>query len=244
MPTIKILAVEDDELHADTLRMIIDRLSYELIDIVDTAAEALRLIRTTHPDVLLMDIDLGAGETGIDLVKKINEIADVPVIYLTTFTSEAVFRQARETLPEAYINKPYSAEQLQTAIELAVFRKQKELDLVRKRSRHHPPTDTVFVKAGTSLVKMHLKDIILVEAYDKYCYVYDKSKKHLLNMPLKTFAQHLPPDQFLQVHRSYVVNLEAVDTIQLQQNTLEIGGHRVPVSKTYKPALLSQLKML
>ena len=70
--------MEDDDLHADVLRMVLDQLGYELIDVVDNHADALRLLGAARPDVLLMDIDLGGEETGIDLVRKVNEMADVP----------------------------------------------------------------------------------------------------------------------------------------------------------------------
>ncbi len=239
MAKIRVLAVEDDELHADKLRMVMDQLGYELIDVVDTPDELLRQLRATQPDVLLMDIDLGAEETGIDLVKKINELADIPVIYVTSFKEEAIFKKAKETLPDAYLIKPYAPEHLQAAIELAVFRSQKEAHQIRRKPIQASPLKAVFVKEGTSLVKLLLQDILLIEAYDKYCYVYTRNKKHLLSTQLKSLMQQLPQELFLQVHRSYIINLEAVDKILPQQNCLEIAGKQVPVSKSYKASLFS-----
>lgn len=244
MPNIKVLAVEDDEMHADVLRMVMDQLDYDLIEVVDNAADAFRLLGAARPDVLLMDIDLGGGETGIDLVRKINEVADVPVIYVTSFREEHIFKAARETMPEAYLNKPYDPVNLQAAIELAVFRRQKEMTQLREKKAEAPAATSVFVKEGNNLVKLLLRDIVLVEAYDKYCFVYTRDKKHLLSLQLKNLVQHLPSEQFLQVHRSYVVNLEAIDGVRLAQNSLEVAGKLIPVSKTYKNALFARIKML
>jgi DNA-binding LytR/AlgR family response regulator len=244
MHKIRVLAVEDDYLHADILRMVMDELSYELIDVVDNPADALKLLKVTRPDVLLMDIELGGEETGIDLVKKINETVDIPVIYLTSSKDESIFKQARETMPEAYLTKPYEQDNLQAAIELAVFKKQKELTHLRKKAPEAASGSSVFVKEGNSLVKIQIADIHLVEAYDKYCFIYTKDKKHLLSLQLKNFVPHLPSDQFLQVHRSYVVRLEAIEKVRLPQNTLEVQGKLVPVSKTYKNSLFSILKIL
>ncbi|WP_224995793.1 LytTR family DNA-binding domain-containing protein [Cesiribacter sp. SM1] len=241
MAKIRILAAEDDALHADTLRMVMDRLGYELIDIVDTPAELLRQLKATQPDVLLMDIDLGVEETGIDLVKKINESADIPVIYVTSHKEEAIFKKAKETMPEAYIIKPYDPEHLQAAIELAVFKKQKEANQPHSRTAQPTPLKAVFVKEGNSLVKLQLQDIALVEAYDKYCYLYTRDKKHLLNNQLKNLIQLLPQELFLQVHRSYLVNLDAVEKIRPQQNSIEVAGKQVPVSKSFKAALYAHL---
>ena len=241
MPKIKILAVEDDELYADTLRMVMDQLSYELIGIASEPQEALRILNATQPDVLLMDIDLGSEETGIELVQKINEIKDVPVIYVTSYKDKTIIGKAMATQPDGYITKPYEAAQLQAAIELAVFRNQKEVFLTPHKQNQPPPKKAIFVKEGTSLVKLLLQDITLVEAYDKYCYVYTREKKHLLNTLFKNFIQQLPQDNFLQVHRSYLINLDAVDKIRTQQNCLEIGGKQVPVSKSFKTALYAHL---
>ncbi|MFP4094391.1 MAG: response regulator [Cyclobacteriaceae bacterium] len=182
MPRIRVLAAEDDDLHADTLRMLMDELQYELIAVVDNTQEFRRLFKTTHPDILLMDIDLGEAETGIDLVRQLNEEADVPVIYLTSFKDEAIFKKAKETMPEAYLNKPYARESLQAAMELAIFRKQKEPAFLKKKSRQPELNDAVFVNEDNHLVKMKLSQISLLEAYDKYCYVYSGEKKHLLNL--------------------------------------------------------------
>src|ERR671932_2403827 len=124
MRKIRILAVEDDVLHADVLRMHLDRMGYDLINVVDNSAEALRLLKATEPDLLLMDIDIGEEQTGIDLVKRINQFTDVPVIYLTSFNEKHIFDEARQTLPDAYILKPFDPSELQRAIELAFLHQQ------------------------------------------------------------------------------------------------------------------------
>jgi DNA-binding LytR/AlgR family response regulator len=245
MSSPRILAIEDNAHQADVLKLMVDQLSYVLIDIVDNPAEALRLLKTTKPDVLLVDIDLGDQDRGIDMVKKINDTTTIPVIYLTTFRSDEIFNCAKATIPEAFINKPCSKEHLKAAIDLAILRRKNEVNLIRKRKQQLPIPDSIFIKVGTALVKLQLNTILLVEACDKYCYIYhNREKKHLLNVPLKKIIQHLPPDQFIQVHRSYVANLQAIDIVRLQQNCIEIAGRLAPVSKAYRSALLSRLKML
>ena len=244
MPKISILAVEDDPLHADILRMVLDEAGYEVIDIVDNSNEALRLLKATQPDLLLMDIDIGEEINGIELVKKINELTDIPVIYITSMQENHVFQAAKETLPEAFIRKPYDAFQLQSAIELLIFRMQKEKNILQRWKPEDISTGSLFVKEGDSLVKFFLKDMLLVEAYDKYSYIHTPAKKTLVNITLRTMAEKLPQEQFIQVHRSYVVNLDAIEKVRIHQNSLEIAGKLVPISKTYKNLLFSRLKLL
>lgn len=244
MSKITILAVEDDPLHADILRMTIDELGYELLDIVDNSSGALRLLKATQPDLLLMDIDIGEEINGIELVKKINELSDVPVIYVTSMTENEVFQAAKATSPEAYIRKPYDTFQLQAAIELVIFRKQKEKKGPRKWESREIHNGSLFIKEGDSLIKFFLKDILLIEAYDKYSYVYTQKKKTLVNATLKNMLKKLPDEQFLQVHRSFIVNIEAIEKIRLNTSILEVAGKPIPVSKTYKNILFSRLKLL
>jgi DNA-binding LytR/AlgR family response regulator len=244
MPRIRILALEDNTLHADILRMTLDTLGYDLIDIADNSKDLIRLLEATDPDLLLMDVDIGEAFTGIDLVKKINENIDIPVIYVTSLKEEQVFKKAKETLPDAYINKPYQPQQLQAAIELAFYKKQKESSYIARSKSKDISAKSVFVKEGDNLIKISLPDILLVEAYDKYCFIYTREKKYLLSIQLKNIADSLPPEQFLQVHRSYIINIDAIEKVRLSQNSLEIAGKQVPFSKTYKNTLFSRLKML
>ena len=242
MAKIKVLAVEDDALYADTLRMVIDQLGYELIGITDQPRELLHWLETTPPDVLLMDIDLGGAENGVQLVQRINESWDVPVIYVTTYRDKEMLGKAMATQPEGYVTKPYDGAQLQAAIELAIMHRQNELSAVASQQPAATPAlDAIFIKVGNNLVKLPLADILLIEAFDKYTYVHTRDKKHLLSVALKNILPQLPANRFVQVHRSFIINLEAIEKINLQRNHLEINGRRVPVSRSYKAALYARL---
>ena len=244
MRKVRILALEDDELHSDVLTMTLSKLGYELIDVVDNSKDLLRLIQAAKPDLLLMDIDIGEELNGIDLVKKINETHDLPVIYVTSLQEQHIFKEAKETLPDGYVLKPYDPLTLQSAIDLCILRNQKESALTPKTSQVKEKNNSVFVKDGNNLIKLFLNDIVLVEAYDKYCYIYTKEKKYLLNIQLKTVVDHLPEEQFLQVHRSYVINFDAIEKIRPGENIVEVAGKQIPVSKSHKNALFSRLKLL
>lgn len=243
MSKIRILAAEDDPIHEEKLRMVLEVLNYELINVITDPHQVIPLIKATDPDILLMDIDLGNDISGIDLVHKINELYDIPTVFLTSFQDSETFNQAKETLPVAYITKPYKADELQRSIELAIFSKKHErkglLSTKKSYGRKH-----LFIKDGHSLTKVLHSEISLVEAYDKYCYIHTQRKKFMLKERLKNILDQLPDDLFVQVHRSYIVNIEAVDDIQLIQNRLLIGNKEIGIGKTYKQALLSRISTL
>ncbi|PRY05030.1 LytTR family two component transcriptional regulator [Pontibacter ummariensis] len=244
MSKVRILAVEDDELYADTLRMRLDQLGYHLIEIAHDPKEALSLLKATDPDVLLVDIDLGCEMNGIELVSRINEVRDVPVIYVTSFINKEVIGKAMKTLPDGYITKPYDAGQLQAAIELALSKKKQTPEKLDMPLKDALQDKSLFIKEDGMLIRVMLESIALVEAYDKYCFVFAAGKKHMVSNRLKDFADTLPKDQFLQVHRSYLVNLQAIEKISIQTNSIEVVGKKIPVGKTFKDKLFSRLKTI
>lgn len=243
MSKIRILATEDDPIHEEKLRMVMDSLKYDLIDVIIDPHLVIPIIRATNPDVLLMDVDLNSDISGIDLVNEINEIYDIPIVFLTSFHDSETFSQAKETQPAAYITKPYKAEELERSIELAVFNKQKERKSIVS-TKNDSSTMHLFVKDGISLTKVHLSAISYVEAYDKYCYIHTQHKKYMIKERLKNIADQLPSHLFLQVHRSYIINLEAIDDINLTQSKLSIGEKEIGIGKTYRHELISRINTL
>ncbi|MEQ8685656.1 MAG: response regulator transcription factor [Imperialibacter sp.] len=243
MSKIRILATEDDPIHEEKLRMVMATLKYDLIDVIVDPHQVIPIIRATNPDVLLMDVDLNSDISGIDLVNKINELYDIPTVFLTSFHDAKTFNKAKETQPAAYITKPYKADELERSIELAVFSKQKETKGIIS-TKNDRIASHFFVKDGSSLTKVLLSAIRYVEAYDKYCYIHTQHKKYMIKERLKNIADQLPGHLFLQVHRSYVINLEAIDDIQLTQSKLSIGDKEIGIGKAYRHALLSRINTL
>ena len=240
MAGIRILAVEDDELHADNLRMVADKLNYHLLGVLRNGNEVHSMIEATRPDVLLMDIDLGTEIDGVALTAKISETKNIPIIYVTSFRGGDIMNRAIATKPDGYILKPYDAAQLEAVIELAVFKGQNEL-IADTGNRKTNTLNALFIKEGSSLVKVTLDEIIVVKAFDKYCYIFTRNKKHLLSTQFKNVLPRFPAETFMQVHRSYLINLGAIEKVKPLQNTVEIGGMEIPLSKSYKAGLYNRL---
>lgn len=241
MPKIRILATEDDTLHEEMLRITIEQLGYELIDVIYKPSSLFVKIDATKPDILLMDIDLGDDVSGIDLVKEVNEKYDIPVIYVTSFADSDTFQKAKKTYPAAYIVKPYKESELQRAIELAINNQQNKFSSTADLKNNVVSNDYLFFKEGKALVKIEINSIKLVEAYDKYCIIYTNEKKIMYRSRLKDICAQLPSSSFCQVHRSYIVNLNAIDKIIPNNHMFYAAGKEVPISKSYRQNLFSRL---
>ncbi|MFT6970991.1 MAG: DNA-binding LytR/AlgR family response regulator [Roseivirga sp.] len=239
---IRVLAIEDEPLHEERLRMVLDKLGYHLIDVLPSAEGVIGKIEATHPDILLMDINLNSEMSGIDLLSKINEEYDIPSIFLTSFTDQDTFNAAKKVQPSAYLIKPYNQGELQRSIELAIFNKQKENTPSLQSSVQK--VKQLFVKEGNSLVKVACNSIQLVKAFDKYCYIYTAHKRYMVKERLKNIQSCLPDESFLQVHRSYIVNFEFIESFNEQMNAIVILGQEIAIGRKYKQDLLSRIRTI
>jgi len=243
MAVIRVLAFEDDDLHADILKMHLHNLGYQNAGIYPDASDAARLISAISPDIILMDIDLAGETTGIQAAQKLNAIFNIPLIYLTSISPGTIISEVKATFPEAYLRKPYTEDQLSSAIEIAIHKYQRELQSPKYRDSFQQ-SDFLYVKVNNNLVKLQYSDIHYIEAYDKYCFIHTADKKHMVTGQLKQLLQKLPARLFLQVHRSYAINMNAISGIRTNQNTVEIGSVLIPYSKTYKDELYSRLNVI
>lgn len=243
MAVIRVLAFEDEELHADILKMHLHNLGYHNVGIYPDAADATKLISAISPDIILMDIDLAGDITGIQAAQKLNAIFNIPLIYLTSLAPGSVISDVKATFPEAYLRKPYTEDQLSSAIEIAIHKYQRELLSPKYRDIYHQ-SDFLYVKVNNKLLKLVYSEIQYIEAYDKYCFIHTADKKHMVTGQLKQLLQKLPPSLFIQVHRSYTINLHAITGIRTNQNIIEIGAALIPYSKTYKDELYNRLNVI
>jgi DNA-binding LytR/AlgR family response regulator len=238
--TIRILAVEDDPLYAESLKIVIEELGYQLMAIVDNTADALSAIHQEEPDLILMDIEINDRLTGIDLAKIIKPLTNAPVIYVTAFKDKSVIDKAKYTSPAAFIIKPYEQESLQAAIELALFTKSTINFKPASRS-----TDSFYIRDSHRLVKVNVSEILAVEVEEKYCYIITAQRRYVINIRLKDLLKQLPSDDFIQIHRSFVVRKSAIEEINNTSNEITLVGKKsFPVGKTYRETLLSSLNYL
>ncbi len=122
MPKIRILVVEDESLVAKDIQNMLTSLGYEVIDVVSTGVEAIRLAEATAPDLVLLDIVLKGEVDGIMAAEKIWERLAIPIIYLTAYADETTLQRAKVTEPFGYILKPFDERELQTTIEMAFYK--------------------------------------------------------------------------------------------------------------------------
>jgi DNA-binding LytR/AlgR family response regulator len=240
MGRIKILAVEDDPIYSETIRMIVEQSGYELVGQFTNGHEALLAIKAIKPDLLLLDIHIEGDMNGIQLAERVGE--EIPTIFITSLREKDVFEKAKNTKPSAYIIKPFDNLMLQNAIELAVSRvagESKETwvekDLIVR--------DSFFIKEKNSLIKVPMNTIHYVQAEDKYCTIYTHDKKFTLRVSLQEILSKLP-EYFIRSHRSIVIDATKIQRLDLENNEVHLSNVTLPIGGTYKDSLLSRIRTI
>ncbi len=243
----KIIAVEDEPLFANNLEIFIDKLGYDLVGMTDNSEEMLRFFFSLKPDLALIDINIKGSKNGIEVAQKIATSENpIPVIFITSYGDKKYFEDAKQTYPYAYLVKPFDEKVLERTIELAFARYAKSNPTENGEVWQNALLirDSFFVKAGDTLQKMKIEDIMVVEVSGKNITLHTLKDTFTTRMSLKEIANKLPITDFIQVHRSYIINANYIESINTKDNTVKVLNKNIDVSKNYKENLLQRINLL
>lgn len=122
MPQKSILIVEDDAIVAVHLRNMLTGLGFSVARPLATGEAAIAAVGANPPDLILMDIELAGEVDGITTAGCIRSVADVPIIFLTSYSQDPLIQRAKTTIPYGYLIKPVSQQELVVTIEMALHR--------------------------------------------------------------------------------------------------------------------------
>lgn len=118
----KVLVVEDEAITALDIKGLLERMGFEVVSTASSGMEAVQKAGDLKPDLILMDITLKGEIDGIEATKKIMELFNIPVIYLTGYSDEKTFERIKLTRPYGFISKPISYDELKASIETALYK--------------------------------------------------------------------------------------------------------------------------
>ncbi|MFN6039482.1 MAG: response regulator [Bacteroidota bacterium] len=121
MNRIKVGVVEDEMIIADTICLALKKLNYDYCRPANSYEKAVQMLENEKPNIVLLDINLNAKLDGIDVANFINSNYSIPIIYLTANSDKATIDRCKTTLPNAFLIKPFSSDELFSAIEIAIF---------------------------------------------------------------------------------------------------------------------------
>lgn len=198
-----------------------------------TAIEAYQVIKKEAPDLLLLDVEM-PDMSGLELVKNLGSKA--PLIIFTTSKKDYAV-EAFELSVIDYIVKPVLPARFLQAVEKAkeIFdNKNAELEIDAK--------DFVFIRDKGILKKINIVDILYLEAMGDYVKVYTAQKFHTVHNTLKSVEDKLPAQQFVRVHRSFIVALNKIDRVE--NGVIIINTATIPVADAYRSNFNKRLNLL
>ena len=238
MEKIRCLAVDDEPLALDILAKYIHQLpSLTLVATCTDALEALSLIQQNKVDLVFLDIQM-PSLTGIQFLKIIN--GKCKAILTTAYSEYAM--EGYELDVVDYLLKPISFERFLKSVQKASGR----MSVVKERISQVPevstvaevktipaehPLDFIFVKTEYKILKLTLSDILYVEGLKDYISIYTSTERILTLQTMKKMEEILPANRFVRVHKSYIVALEKIETIERQR--IFIGRNTVPIGESY-----------
>lgn len=246
----KILIVEDENIVAKDIQNSLKKLGYIVPSIVSTGEKAIEEVQEARPDLILMDIMLKGDMTGIEAANIIKERYDIPVIFLTAYADESTIQKAKISEPYGYIIKPFKDNDLQTTIEMALYKHDKDMNIKRERDLYHSiienkeSSDSIFVRADYRLNKVAFKDIYFIEALKDYVVINTADNIYTTHTTMKEMVRILPPKDFVRVHRSYIVRLDKIFSIKFPDLVVEGKMKVIPIGGLYRKELYSRLNMV
>ncbi len=225
---LKVLIVEDKVIVAQDIKDILISMGCVVTDIVRSGESAIESFKRDQPEIILMDIRLKGRLDGIETAKRIQELSKATIIYLTAHSDPNILHSAFETHPINFIVKPFSTKDIQIAIGLAQSRLEDQVNGSHILFRHQG-----------ILEKIPIEIIQFAKADGSYTIINTIEKSLTAAFNLTHFLQQVG-NEFIRVHRSYVVHLNHVDSFS--SNKVYIGSHEIPVSKSFKNGFLERFK--
>lgn len=221
------IAIDDEPLALRQLKNYIEKLPYlHLSQSFSSAVKAIEYIRNHEIDLMFVDINM-PDLSGMEFVKS---LTNPPKVIFTTAYREYAMEGFQIDAAD-YLMKPIS---------FAVFSKSVEKTRQRYFSQHEKPASVkhddkfLFIKSEYKIVRIKLNDIKYIEGMRDYVRIHQVHEKPIMTLlNMSKIMEHLPLEGFMRVHRSYIVNLDKIQTIERSRIVFDKDTY-IPISDHYK----------
>lgn len=228
----RILILEDEAIIAESLFQLLSLLEYNPYEPVDNPDDAIAMIRSFSPDLIILDLNLKDNRSGLEVAAYLTEQKlHIPFIVLTAHSDAGTISAVKKFTPAAYLVKPFMRESLFAAIEMAIPDQSEEED---------EDNLELFLKTGIKYEKLDLTELAYVKASGKYTELHFTFGKRLIRMPLSAFIQQNNNIKFLRVHKTYAVNPEFITSFTADE--LLLDKNKIPIGRFFMPGVNNYLR--
>jgi DNA-binding LytR/AlgR family response regulator len=213
--------MEDQAAEASYINDIVVELGYQVPAVATSLSQGLDYFSRYQPDISLVDIYLDGKPDGIVFGEELNRMEEKkPFLFLTSAVDTSTFRLAKALKPDQYLLKPFNKPELEYAMELSLERHKAESTVPPSKTGKEKPSTSVFVKRGNTLVSLQYDEIKYIEVDGKYSKLVCYNQKFVVQQPLCDLQLLLPSEQFLRVHRRFVINRKEILKIDIQSHEI------------------------
>lgn len=227
---INCLIVDDEPLAADVIESFVAKMPHlYLVGKVNSATEALAVLKTNKVDIMFLDIQM-PEMTGLELLKTLRN--PPLVIFTTAYPNYAL--ESYEIDAADYLLKPVSFDRFVKAINKAEER-------FKNLGNESETPDYIFVKADGKLVRINIEEICYVEGLKDYVIIHTMQTKVVTHNTMKNIeALLLTDDNFIRIHRSYIINLRFVK--EIEGNSFRVKDQLLTIGTTFKEEVQAKLE--
>ena len=238
------IIVDDDKMSRKVLEEFVKRTdSLNLINIYTNAVEAINSLKKCSDPIHLIFLDVEMPDmTGIEFLNSLKEI-NSQIIIVSAKDKYAI--TAFEYDVTDYLLKPIPYARFYKAVEKA-FKRMDDILAIKRPYQETEDIDEIFIKKNSTLVRLKYDDILFIEALENYVIVNTFTEKFTIHFTMKSIEDKLPVKKFKRVHRSFIVNINRIKGIEDNSIIikLEEGTKLIPVGKSYKDKLLSEINLI
>jgi two-component system LytT family response regulator len=227
---VKCIVVDDEPLAAQVLVSFINKTpDLQLLKTFHNPQEALLFLKQEKVDLVFLDIQM-QELSGIEFMQLAP--AGIHIVIVSAYDEYAVEGFDREAVD--YLLKPVSFERFARAVQRVLARNTPAIS-------QPAGTDYIFVRTDKRIIRVDVKDILFVEALRNYVAIQTAKQKILTLQNLRSFEDILAPFRFLRVHKSYIISLDKIDSIERQR--IFTGEHNVPIGDAYMKQFMEAINM-
>jgi DNA-binding LytR/AlgR family response regulator len=233
---IRCLIVDDEQYARKLLADYVTKLpEMDLVAQCRNSMEAMSVLNNQTIDLMFLDIQM-PDLTGIDLLKS---LPSKPLVIFTTAYSEYAVEGYQLDVID-YMVKPIAFDRFVQGVNKAVERmKLKARAELLTLSREVKTDEFINLKADYKIYKVRINDLLYIEGLREYVSFYTSERRYIVLESLKNLEALLPSEQFMRVHKSYIVNALKIDS--LHGNTIEIGKKEIPIGMSYASEVKEKL---
>jgi DNA-binding LytR/AlgR family response regulator len=231
---VQCLIVDDEPVAREILENHLSKIDVlEVVGSCKSAIEAFNFINTKNIDLIFLDINM-PEISGLSFARSINK--NIKIIFTTAYREYAV--DGFDLQAVDYLLKPISFERLLQGID-KYLGENKHVNIPQETEITQEISESFFVRSDRKMIKIPFDEILFVESLADYIKIHLSDKTVVTRETISSIEAKLPQKDFIRIHRSFIISLSGIDSFT--NELVEIRKKQIPISRSYKKAVLERL---